>query len=118
MATKTTKQSTGRAGNSATPGAVSSGGSAPSGERKEGKSINSNHRSAPASASSRIPKPNKEELEQLSNEIQTQINVLQTESKGIKKQIDKLLDARNGSKVTIPPISLPSLRSISFYSYF
>jgi hypothetical protein len=47
----------------------------------------------------RLAKPNKEDLDKLSNEIQSQISLLQNESKDIKKQIDKLLGAKNGAKV-------------------
>jgi hypothetical protein len=123
MASKSNKQSTGKTGTGSSAPAPSlaaavDASSPRGGERtrnKEGKSTSSNpprSSTAPAFAgSSRIPKPSKEDLEQLSNEIQTQINVLQNESKDIKKQIDKLLDARNGSKVTsshtldLPPLA-------------
>jgi predicted phage-related endonuclease len=73
---------------------------------KRGGNRSTNPHSAPSAnftttaSGIRLSKPNKEDLEKLSNEIQSQISLLQNESKDIKKQIDKLLGARNGSKVT------------------
>lgn len=64
---------------------------------------------------SRLSKPNKEDLEKLSSEIQNQINLLQNESKDIKKQIDQLLGARNGSKVRSPTLHLTPAPSPSLF---
>lgn len=65
-----------------------------------------------SSTGGRLVKPNKEDLDKLSNEIQLQITTLQNESKDIKKQIDKLLGARSGSKVQIPIFLVNSYSSI------